>query len=59
MRELKVKSIFVFLVCFGLAWFVNVASGNMFGTEAFGVIMVFGMIIGCVGFMFEYLNGGK
>ena len=53
------KSIFVFLACFGLAWFINLASGNMFGTEAFGIIMVFGMIIGCVGFMFEYLDGDK
>ena len=53
------KSIFVFLVCFGLAWFVNVSSGNQFGTEAFGVIMVFGMIIGCVGFIYDYLDGDK
>ena len=53
------KSIFVFLACFGLAWFINLASGNEFGTEAFGIIMVFGMIIGCVGFMFEYLDGDK
>ena len=59
MRELKMKSIFIFLVCFGLAWFVNLASGNQFGTEDFGSVMVFWMIIGCVGFMFEYLDGGK
>lgn len=53
------KSIFVFLACFALSWFINVASGNQFGTKEFGVIMVFGMIVGCVGFMFEYLDGGK